>query len=122
MAAKLTFIKRVLTFLDEQENIWKNWGDKLRHGITTENETLVNKAMQDGYKSFKDHLSRTTTATLTYSKGLKLQLEELDNQFANFKLETQVRKSEARLQSLKENIEEAQRHVATYHSSVADIQ
>ena len=120
MAAKLTFIKRVLTFLDEQENIWKNWGDKLRHGLTTENETLVNKAMQDGYKSFKDHLSRATN--LTYSKGLKLQLEELDNQFANFKLETEVRKSEARLKSLKDNIEEAQRHVATYHSSVADIQ
>ena len=83
---KLTIIKNLLTFFDEQENIWKYWGTGLRHSLRTENQTLMDNAMLDGYRSFKDHLSQDTT--LTDRPRLRLQFEELELEARN--LENQI--------------------------------
>ena len=72
LTKRLTAIK----FLDEQEVIWTQLGRSLQHGMRTENLTIIQQSIKQGYQSFITNMIKSSSG-LACSRNLQIEMDTL---------------------------------------------
>ena len=65
-----------LKFLDEQEVIWTQWGRSLQHGMRTENSSIIQQSMKQGYQSFITSMQKSSNGLAT-SRIFQVEMDSL---------------------------------------------